>query len=434
MGETIFAQATPPGRSGIAVIRVSGPAAFAAADTLAGIAPPDRRARLCRVRDPRDGSTLDQGIVLRFPRPESFTGEDVVEFQLHGGPAVCRSVLAALGRIADLRPAEAGEFTRRALLNGRLDLVQVEGLGDLLAAETSAQQRQAISLMDGALSRLADRWRDALVEALALIEATIDFSDEDLPEGAPESARLRLEPLAQEMALELDGSAVAERLRDGFEVALVGAPTAGKSTLLNTIARREAAIVSELPGTTRDVLEVQLDLDGLPVTVLDMAGIRGTEDAIENLGVERARLRAAAADVRVFLVEGSAGPDALGVLWREGDLVLRAKGDLPSAAQTPSVSGLTGKGVSEMLATVSKTLQDRVARAATLNRERQRLAVVRAQDQVRAALVCLDSGVAETEIVAEELRLGLRALDGLVGRVDVEAVLDVIFRSFCIGK
>jgi tRNA modification GTPase len=241
-------------------------------------------------------------------------------------------------------------------------------------------------------------------------------------------------PLGLEMALELDGSEVAERLRDGFEVALVGAPNSGKSTLLNAIARREAAIVSDVPGTTRDVLEVRLDLGGLPVTLLDMAGIRTTDDAIESLGVARARARAEAADVRVFLIDGSESPEELGICQRDGDVVLFAKGDLRPQGERQSVSGLTGMGIAEMLAALTVTLRERVARAATLNRERQRVAVAAAHDHVSTAIAALEQGLVEAEIVAEEIRLALRALDGLLGRVDVEAVLDVIFRSFCIGK
>jgi len=431
MGETIFAQATPAGRSGIAVIRVSGPVAFSAATALSGQAPADRTARLRQIHDPGSGQLLDHALVLRFAGPASFTGEDVAEFHTHGGPAVCRSVLAALARLPDLRPAEPGEFTRRALMNGRLDLVQVEGLGDLLAAETVEQQRQALSLMDGALSRVAAGWRGALVTALAHVEASIDFSEEDLPEGLAVDVARALEATRQGMDDELAGSRTAERLRDGFEVALVGAPNVGKSTLLNAIARRDAAIISALPGTTRDVLEVRLDLEGLPVTLLDMAGIRSTEDAIESLGVARARSRAAAADVRIFLVEGVDPPASLGVVAAPGDLVLRAKRDLMPHASGPAVSGLTGEGISEALAALAATLRDRSSRAATMNRERQRVAVALAHRHVLSAL---NGSAREPEIVAEEIRLAIRALDSLVGRVDVEAVLDVIFQSFCIGK
>jgi tRNA modification GTPase len=333
MTDTIFAQATARGRSGVAVIRISGPRAAQALAAFGAEPVAPRRAALRLLHDPTTGEAIDSALVLRFAAPASFTGEDVVELQLHGSLAVTRAVTDALTRLPGLRPAEPGEFTRRALMNGRLDLAQVEGLGDLIAAETEAQRRQALRMMQGAVGRLAAEWRAGLIAALALIEASIDFGDEDIPEDLRPQVLPRLAAVRASMARELAGGAMAERLREGFEVALVGAPNAGKSTLLNALAGRDVAITSEVAGTTRDVIEVRMDLRGLPVTLLDTAGLRATGDTVERIGVERARDRAAAADLRVVLVEGTGDAAALGLELGPEDLVVRAKADLASGVR-----------------------------------------------------------------------------------------------------
>jgi tRNA modification GTPase len=431
--DTIFAQATARGRSGIAVIRISGPRAFAALAALAGRMPPDRRAALRALRDPVTGERLDEALVLALPGPGSFTGEDVGELQLHGSPAVCRAVLEALGRLDGLRAAEPGEFTRRALLNGRLDLAQVEGLGDLIAAETRAQQRQALRLMEGALSRRAGAWRDRLVGALAQIEAGIDFADEELPDDLLASVRMELSAVLAEMQRELAGSAAAERLREGFEVALVGPPNVGKSTLLNALAGREAALTSEVAGTTRDVIEVRMDLGGLPFTLLDMAGLREAE-GLEGRGVARARARAEQADLRVFLVDAPEDAGHLGVPCIRGDVTVLAKADLRGPGCGLAVSGVTGEGIDRLLGRIEAELADRVATAGSLSHQRQRQAVERAAAALHVACAELARAAPQTELAAEELRAALRALDFLVGKVDVEAVLDAIFARFCLGK
>jgi tRNA modification GTPase len=434
MAETIFAQATPPGRSGIAVIRISGPEAARAARALGAGDPPPRRAVLRRLSDPRDGGILDDAIVLRFAAPASFTGEDSVEFQLHGGPAVCRAVAAALAALPGLRHAEAGEFTRRALANGRIDLAQVEGVADLLAAETTAQARQSLALMDGRLSRRAAGWRDGIVQALARIEAFIDFADQDIPPGAMEAASTALRLVAGDIAAELAGAAAAERIRLGFEVALVGAPNVGKSTLLNTIAGREAAITSELAGTTRDVIEVRLELAGLPVTLIDLAGMREARDPIEAIGVDRAIGRASAADLRVYLVEDDGSPPAIGPPPQPGDVVALAKSDLRLASPRLAVSGLTGAGVDTLVSRIADVLSQRAAGATLAGHERQQVALERALASLRAAAERLEHGPDLPELAAADLHAALRALDALVGKVDVEAVLDAVFATFCIGK
>jgi tRNA modification GTPase len=434
VGDTIFAQATASGRAGVAIIRISGPCSLAAGAALAGDIGPAREARVRWLQDPRTGERLDQAVVIAFPGPGSFTGEDVVELHLHGSPAVCRSVLAALGSLEGLRPAEPGEFTRRALVHGRMDLSQVEGLGDLLAAETAAQQRQGLRLMEGAVSRLAAGWRTELVRALAFVEASIDFADEELPEGVLEEVAGVLGRVHAAMQHELGGGKIAEQIRDGFEVALVGRPNVGKSTLLNALARREAALTSEVAGTTRDVLEVRMDLGGLPVTLLDMAGLRRSGGRVEALGVARARERAARADLRVFLVGKAAEADRLGVAREEGDLVVLAKADLRHAGGSAAVSGLTGQGVDELLRSMAAVLGVRVAGAGAASHLRQREAIAEAAGRLAAAMGEIERAERRAELVAEDVRGALRALDFLVGRVDVEAVLDVIFQSFCLGK
>ena len=358
-------------------MRLSGPQALAAAGTLAGTLPPPRVAALRRLRDPASGEELDAALVIAFHAPGSFTGEDMAELHLHGSPAACRAVLAALAAMPGLRGAEPGEFTRRALINGRLDLAQVEGLADLIAAETAAQRRQALRLMEGALSRQAATWRTALIQALALIEATIDFADDDLPDDLLASVVPILGPALAAMEAEARGSAIAERVRDGFEVALVGAPNVGKSTLLNALAGREAALTSEVAGTTRDVIEVRMDLAGLPVTLLDMAGLHEPGEPVEALGVARARARAADADLRLFLCEPPDDPAALGVPDEPGDLIVRAKANLAPGGDGLAVSGRTGQGIDTLLAALSAELGARAAAAGNVTRERQRAAIDR---------------------------------------------------------
>lgn len=427
--DTIFALATAPGRAGVAVIRVSGPRAPEVAGRLCGTLPAPRRASVRRLYDD-SGLLLDEAIVVVFEEGHSFTGEAVAELHLHGSPAVVRAVLGVLAGMEGLRQAAAGEFTRRALENGRLDLAQVEGLADVLSAETEAQRRQAQRVLSGAVGRRAEGWRGRLIRAAALIEATIDFADEDVPSDVwPEVSDL-LQALVAEFRAEIAGSAVAERVRDGFEVAIVGKPNIGKSTLINYLAGREAALTSEIAGTTRDVIEVRLDIAGLAVTFLDTAGIRASDDRVERMGIDRALDRAQAADLRVFLVENL--EEALPVTRSPDDLVLVAKADLGATASA-AVSGVTGHGVDMLIEQVSGVLSERAAGVATVTRARHRDALGVAVQACTGALWELQEQ-RRSEVCAEEVRTALRALDELVGRVDVEHVLGDIFQSFCIGK
>jgi tRNA modification GTPase len=426
--DTIYALATARGRSGLAVVRISGPAAYAAGTALCGTLPAVRMAGLRRLT--WGGELLDEALVLCFAEGSSFTGETVVELQLHGGPAVIGSVLRALADQPGLRLAEPGEFTRRALENGVLDLAQVEGLADLIDAETEAQRRQAVRVLSGSVGQRVEGWRRDLIRAGALLEATIDFADEDVPvDVSPEVLRL-IDGLMDDLGREAAGVTAAERIRDGFEVAIVGAPNVGKSTLLNQLAGREAAITSEIAGTTRDVIEVRMEIAGLPVTFLDTAGLRDTEDRLERAGIDRALARAEAADLRLFLSDGSPLP-----LEPAGDdLVVHGKADTKSGWSGLAVSGLTGAGVPELMTRIGDILQDRVASAGALVRERHRVAVttaIAALAESRAEVVRDDSRV---ELAAEHLRRAVRALDALVGRVDVDDLLGEIFASFCIGK
>lgn len=426
--DTIYALATARGRSGLAVVRISGPAAHAAGLALCGSLPPPRVAGLRRLT--WGGELLDEALVLVFAGGASFTGEPVVELHCHGGPAVVGAVLRALADQPGLRLAEPGEFTRRALENGVLDLAQVEGLADLIDAETEAQRRQAVRVLSGAVGQKVEGWRRDLIRAGALLEATIDFADEDVPvDVAPEVLRL-IDGLMDDLGREAAGVTAAERIRDGFEVAIVGAPNAGKSTLLNQLAGREAAITSEIAGTTRDVIEVRMEIAGLPVTFLDTAGLRETEDRLERAGIERAMARAEAADLRLFLSDGSDLP-----LEPTGDdIVVMGKADTRSGLSGLAVSGKTGQGVPELMARIGEILARRVGSAGALVRERHRLAVttaIAALAESRAEVVRPDSRV---ELAAEHLRQAVRALDALVGRVDVEDFLGEIFASFCIGK
>ncbi|MDP3197370.1 tRNA uridine-5-carboxymethylaminomethyl(34) synthesis GTPase MnmE [Tabrizicola sp.] len=426
--DTIYALATARGRSGLAVVRISGPAAFAAGLALCGSLPAARVAGLRRVT--WGGELLDEALVLCFAERASFTGEAVVELHCHGGPAVVGAVLRALSAQPGLRLAEPGEFTRRALDNGVLDLAQVEGLADLIDAETEAQRRQAVRVLSGSVGQKVEGWRRDLIRAGALLEATIDFADEDVPVDVSPEVLTLIDGLMADLGREAAGVTAAERIRDGFEVAIVGAPNAGKSTLLNQLAGREAAITSEIAGTTRDVIEVRMEIAGLPVTFLDTAGLRETGDRLERAGIERALARAEAADLRLFLSDGS----RLLLEPTGDDLVVWGKADTISGQLGLAVSGKTGQGVPELMARIGEILGDRVGSAGALVRERHRVAVTTAIASLaesRAEVVRPDSRV---ELAAEHLRQAVRALDALVGRVDVDDLLGEIFASFCIGK
>ena len=430
--DTIFAVATTRGKSGVAVIRISGPDAF---ETLARVTgkpiPEPRVATLRWITDPRDGGRLDNALVIVFSAPHSFTGENVVEIQTHGGLAVVSSVMDALATCPGCRVAEAGEFTRRALMNDRVDLAQVEGLADLINAETKAQQQQALRVFDGVLSDRVANWRQKLLHAMALLEATIDFADEEVPVDVSDDVVASLRDVLAEMERELLGAGAAQRLSEGFEVAIVGAPNTGKSTLLNRLAGRDAAIVSDIAGTTRDVVEVRMDLDGLPVTFLDTAGIRQTEDKIESVGVDLARRRAKRADIRVFLAEDEAALRAIGLDVLEGDLVLTPKSD---EGGDRGISGLTGAGVDALVRHVGGHLGTLSDGASSLTRERHKRAVELGKAELLTALDMLADETSDQELIAEQLRIGVHHLGVLVGSLDTEDVLGAIFANFCIGK
>jgi tRNA modification GTPase len=433
MSDTIFAPATAAGRAAVAVVRVSGPRAATVLRALAGGLPKARRAALRKLYAP-DGTEIDQALVLWFPAPASYTGEDVAELQVHGGRAVAEALVSALGALG-LRLAEPGEFTRRAFENGRLDLAQAEGVGDLVDAETDAQRRQALEQLEGRLSGLQARWREALIEALALFEAAVDFPDEELPADVAARARPGLETLAAQIEAAAADVDRGERVRDGYRIALIGAPNAGKSTLLNALARRDAAIVTDQPGTTRDVIEVPLELAGYKAIVADTAGLRETSDAVEAEGVRRAGAAARAADLRVWLVDGTAPPPERPAALRPTDLILKTKRDLGQGGADLPGAAFTVRSPNDM-AWLERTLAERVVDALAggeppaATRLRHQAHLGEAAARLRAALAHSE----QIELAAEDVRLAARALDRITGRIDPEAVLGRIFATFCIGK
>jgi len=427
--DTIFALASAPGRAGVSVVRLSGPLAHEIADCVVGPRVEPRSSAVRLVRD-RSGAVVDQALVLNFAAPNSFTGEDVVELHLHGSIAVVRSCLDLLGSFPGARLAEPGEFTRRAMENEKLDLAQVEGLADLIEAETEAQRKQAFRVLSGDLGQLVEGWRADLIRAAALLEATIDFADEEVPvDVTPEVGGL-LAKVRGDLDAEIEGTRIAERIKSGFEVAIVGAPNAGKSTLLNTLSGRDAAITSEIAGTTRDVIEVRMELAGLPVTLLDTAGLRETDDRIEALGVDRAIQRARQADLRVFLAEANS---ELMIAPAPDDIVVHPKADLfPEAVD--AVSGTTGAGVDVLVERIEKVLLERSLAVGFATHARHRAAMESARRNLNEVELILLGGPDQYDIAAAELRSAIRALEVLVGRVDVENLLDEIFSSFCVGK
>lgn len=445
--DTIFALASGAGRAGIAVFRISGTHAGAAFMAITAAAlPAPRHAVRIRVRRSGCEEIIDDGIGLWFKAPQSFTGEDVAELHLHGGTAVIAAVTDALAAIDGLRLAEPGEFSRRAFENGKFDLTQAEGLADLVNAETESQRRQARRQFDGALTAIFEDWRARLVGALAGAEAAIDFVEEDVPADVMATTKPKILGLLNEITQYLDDNRRGERLREGLYIAIIGAPNVGKSSLLNVLARREAAIVSEIAGTTRDVIEVHLDLGGVPVIVADTAGLGTAAGVIESEGIRRARARAADADLKLALFDARTWPrmdDPTRSLVDADTIIVLNKADLADPGHGSKhqlrcdgrpvevVSVLRGDGMAALLRRLGTEVQGllEIAGPPALTRARHRAAL----EQCVAALTRCQAADA-LELVAEDLRLAARALGRITGRVDVEDVLDVIFKEFCIGK
>jgi tRNA modification GTPase len=445
VSSTIVALATAPGRAGIAVLRLSGPAAGAAlAACTGGVLPPPRLAQRARFRDPVSGEAIDDGLALFFPAPRSFTGEDVAELHIHGSRAVVAALLEALTRLPELRLAEPGEFTRRAFENGKLDLTAVEGLADLVAAETAAQRRQALRQLGGELGRLYEGWRGRLLRALAYVEAEIDFPEEGLPGEIWQRVSGEAALLQAEIAAHLADGCRGERLREGLSVAIIGPPNAGKSSLMNALACRDVAITAASAGTTRDVIEVALDLGGYPVVLADTAGLRSSPEAVEAEGVRRARARAEGADLKLVVLDATKPTEAVAVveLIDTATLIIANKIDLRPTDEAGWADGLgggralrlsvvTGEGMNEMLKRLEAMVAERFAPSASplITRVRHRAAL-------QQCLVALER-FAEAhlpELAAEDLRHATQALGRITGRVDIEDMLDIIFSELCIGK
>lgn len=432
--DTIFALTTPRGRSGVAVVRVSGRLAFDAAVEMSGPLGPARSANLREIKDPESASVLDEAIVLHFEEGQSFTGEKIVEFQTHGSLAVVDALLKVLGQREGFRLAHPGEFTKRALLNDRMDLSQVEGLSDLIEAETEAQLKQSLLIMQGELSEKTSEWRSKLLKIMGNMEASIDFDDEDVPDDLLRSLSSEIKEVIASLNREMSGSEAARLIKAGFKIAIVGKPNAGKSTLLNALAGKDAAITSEIAGTTRDVIEVRMDISGYPVTLMDTAGLRDSEDEIEKLGVDLALLRAEEADLRIILAEQKLDLGDLKITPADRDLIVHSKSDLDREPFGISVSATAGLGIDDLISKVGDVLENSMSGASSMVRQRHIDALNDAISNLESAHREIEGGDFDVEICAESVRRSLRSLEVLIGKVDVEHVLGDIFSNFCIGK
>ena len=429
MADTIYALATSQGRAGVAVVRISGPEAFTSLKSLCinfNISP--RKSKLCDLYTD-EGLHLDRALVIPFKGPQSFTGEDVVELHLHGSIAVIQKTLETLSKLPNLRQALPGEFTRRAFTNEKLDLAEIEGLADLIEAETEAQRVQALQVLSGKLGQRVQEWRSMIIKAMAFIEATIDFADEEVPTDISKDVLLILTNIIKDLEYESESTKVAERIRSGFEVAIVGKPNVGKSSLLNALSGREAALTSEEAGTTRDIIEVRMDLGGLPVTMMDTAGLRDTDNLIENKGISKAIEKANSADLVIVLTEDGEIPIEI-----QNSSVLKFVSKCDDGELADGVSAFTGYGLDNMISSIKRKLEKRVQNQGLATRYRHREAIDSAVNKIQMAKKFVKDGPSFYDLAAEELRQTTYTLDELFGKVDVENVLDEIFSSFCLGK
>ncbi len=416
------------------MIRISGPNAVEVFRlTKTGREPKfDRRAEIRRLIDKSNGDQIDDTLLIWFPAPGSYTGENVVELQVHGGRAIVSRVLSALSKLPEFRPAEPGEFTRRAVENGRMDLTRAEAVADLIYADTEGQRKLALRQYDGSLANLYGTWRDRLIRAAAWLEANIDFPDEEVPDNAWETGRNHMRELLHEISRHLHDEHRGEITREGFQVAVIGPPNAGKSSLVNSLARRDVAIVSPVPGTTRDIIEVKLDLGGYAVVLADTAGLRVSSEPVEMEGVRRARERAAAADFRLLVLDGSKAADDFPEI-EAAHLVVLNKSDLVTRRQEARlyVSAKTGEGLDDLIRQLSgeAAKQDTSGSGPLLTRARHRYALEEVAARIELALE-----EQSPELAAEHLRVALRGIGRITGSVDLDELLDVVFRDFCIGK
>ena len=432
MSDVIYALATPPGKSGVAVVRLSGPGSLNIANEICGEISIPRYAYY-RSITAQNGDILDDALVLYFKSPASFTGEDVIELQIHGGRAVMSSVLARIDQFSSTRAALPGEFTRRALENGKLDMLQVEALGDFIDADTEIQRKQSLIGYRGDVGNWVEALRDQLVEAMSLVTASIDFSDEELPQNLVDSIGNAISLTQNAIDAELAKSRRQSSIRDGFKVAIIGKPNVGKSTLINELTGRDIAIATDIPGTTRDVLEVFMDINGLPIKLYDTAGIRETEDVVENIGVERAKKAAEVADLRIYLFEHKDELIDLSPAPRDHDFIIQSKSDIYSS-ELMSISAKTGYGISQLIDNIGEFFSDQTLELGKFTHQRQIDALQDALISLIEAKSHFETGEEFFDLLAESLRQSVFSLDRLIGKVDVEDMLDVIFSKFCIGK
>ncbi len=430
--DTIFALATPEGKSGVAVIRISGQCAFQVFEKF--------KCRPVKLNGMGlrklfiNNKLLDEALILCFGEGRSFTGEDIVEIHHHGSLAVIQNSLGALGNIPSFRMAQPGEFTKRAFENGQLDLSQVEGLSVLIEAETSVQLDQAQKVFSGAFGDIINSWRKNLISSKALIETTIDFSDEEIPDNLLESVKSKISLIISSLRKEIAGTSISERITTGFDVAIVGAPNVGKSTLFNALLKRNAAITSKIAGTTRDIIEARLDLGGIPITILDTAGIRNAKGSLEKMGVQLALQRAKQADLRIFVSDNNIF-DYFGLEFLDGDLRVNNKSDTKNIKNDfISISAKFGDGIEELMETIAKIFKSKVSKASMAINERHRNSMVRALEALVSAECELKLGGENLELCAEDINIAIRAMDSLIGIIDVEEVLGEIYSKFCIGK